>query len=138
VPTSFWFLAWDPRMEATCASVMSVGFQRTTRLYIPEDITLRSLKPYIEGQIHTVPLHSLYIESLHFSLPWGSSSKPSGVRLVSLLRGFRVSPPLQSVDVACSYGILRTMMPMILGCRPYLFSPHFPRVCRSDRLGWEG
>jgi hypothetical protein len=25
VPTSFWFRSWDPKMEATCSSEMSVG-----------------------------------------------------------------------------------------------------------------
>jgi hypothetical protein len=43
-------------MEATCSSEASVDFQRTTRLYIPEDLTLHNhrcenLKSYTGLQI---------------------------------------------------------------------------------------
>jgi hypothetical protein len=86
--------------------------------------------------MNTMPLHPLYIESPHFNLFWHTSSKLSCVWLVlSLTTGLGVSPPLQSVAVTCNYGLPQTMMPMILGCRSYLLSPHFPRGCRNGSLG---
>jgi hypothetical protein len=33
--------SWTLKMEAICSSEISVGFQRTTRRYIPEDNTLQ-------------------------------------------------------------------------------------------------
>jgi hypothetical protein len=43
------------KMEAICSSEISVGFQRTTRRYLPEDGTLHNhrcenLKSYIDNQ----------------------------------------------------------------------------------------
>jgi hypothetical protein len=48
-----------------------------------------------------------------------------------------VVSPLQSVDIGCNYSLLWMMMPInsLPGCHPYLFFLHFPRHCRSDRLG---
>jgi hypothetical protein len=59
------------KMVTTCSSEISVHFQRTTRRYIPEDITQWS--PLREPQIHTGLLihnchcnqHSITLASLH-------------------------------------------------------------------------
>jgi hypothetical protein len=36
--------SWNLKMEAICSSEMSVGFQRTTRCYIPEDNAREKLR----------------------------------------------------------------------------------------------
>jgi hypothetical protein len=45
-PPAFTLVSWSPdastlKMEATCSSETSVGFQRTTLRYVSEDVTLR-------------------------------------------------------------------------------------------------
>jgi hypothetical protein len=38
--------SWTLKMEAICSSETSVGFQRTTQLYVPEDSALQVYMPF--------------------------------------------------------------------------------------------
>jgi hypothetical protein len=71
------------KMEATCSSEMSVGFQWTTWRYIPDDRTLCNLNLYTLSRIKQTCIEDLLVSTLgpdtgypvFFLISWG------GVRL---------------------------------------------------------